>query len=186
MSFSTISFSDFVELVLGLAALGFAGWLFDQMIRTFSKSKGAPERKPKPETHDEKVDRVRALVGDVLPALGAIMEQSPLTVFPATKPPIPKDEMKIALQLAWGMTTDERLRGFVEAGYMHLANFRDDVVSPIDPTLTNDMTPAQTVEKLDPYLAISKSMLAETGGLMRDFEEFKRLSSAFPAHRKGI
>ena len=52
---------------------------------------------------------------------------------------MPKDEMKIALQLAWGMTTDKRLRGFVEAGYMHLANFRDDVDSPIDPQLTNCM-----------------------------------------------
>ena len=86
--------------------------------------------------------------------------------------------MKIALQLAWGMTKNERLRGFVEAGYMHLANFRDDVHSPIDPKLTKGMTPAQTMSKLDPYLAISESIAAESGELMREFEDFKRLARA--------
>ena len=179
MSFSTMSLSDFAGLVLGLAALGFASWLFNRVTETFWKRDGAPERKQKPETHDEKVDRVRAMVGDVLPALGAIMEQSPLTIFPTTKLPIPKDEMKIALQLAWGMTTDKRLRAFVEVGYMHLANFRDDVDSPIDPKIANGMTPTQTMSKLGPYLAISKSMAAEEGELLKEFEEFKRLSNAY-------
>lgn len=103
-----MSFGDFFGLVLGLVALGFASWLLDRVIRTFWKSEGTPERRPKLETPDEKVDRVRTLVGDVLPALGTIMERSPLTIFPTAKLPIPKDEMKIALQLAWDMATDER------------------------------------------------------------------------------
>jgi hypothetical protein len=83
------------------------------------------------------------------------------------------------------MTTDERLRGFVEAGYMHLANFRDDVISPIDPKLTSGMAPAQTTSNLGPYLAISKSMLAESDELMREFEEFKQQSNASREKRPG-
>jgi hypothetical protein len=43
------------------------------------------------------------------------------------------------------------------------------------------MMPTQTVSALDPYLAISKGVLTETHELMKEFDEFKRLS----ASRKG-
>jgi hypothetical protein len=172
------SFGDFAELMAGIAALGCASWLFERVTRSLWKGGRTSEQRPRSETHDEKVDRVRAMIGDVLPALGQIMEQSPLVIFPTAKLPLPKDEMKIALQLAWGMTTDKRMRGFAEAGYMHLANFRTDIERPIDPTIASTMTPAQTVSTLDPYLAVSKGVLAETHELMKEFEEFKRLSAS--------
>ena len=40
MSFSTMTFSDFVELVLGFFALGFASRLFNRIIETFWKREG--------------------------------------------------------------------------------------------------------------------------------------------------
>jgi hypothetical protein len=135
-------------------------------------------RRPRTETYDEKADRIRGLIDEVVPAYGQIMEQSPVIVFPTSKLPLPKDEMKIALQLAWGMTTDEHVRGHVAAAYLHLAHFRDDIDSPIDPRLGKDMTPAQVVDVLDPYVAVSKNIMAETDGLMTEFQEFERLSLA--------
>jgi hypothetical protein len=74
------------------------------------------------------------------------------------------------------MTTDEQLRGFVTAAYLHLAHFRDDVDSPIDPSISAGLTPARTMNVLDPYLALSRSILAETDELMIEFGEFERLS----------
>jgi hypothetical protein len=167
--------------MFGLATLGFTIWLIAQIMQTFKESDRAselrsPERKSTPETHDEKVERVSTLVDDVLPIRGEIMERSPLTIFPAKELPIPKDEMKIALQLTWCMADDDRLRGFVEVAYMQLANFRDDVDSPIDPTISDGMTPSQVASKLGPYLAISKSMLSESAGLMQEIKKLRRLS----------
>jgi hypothetical protein len=130
------------------------------------------------EGYDEKVDRIRGMIGDVVPALGKIMEHSPLVIFPVSELPLPKDEMKIALQLAWGMTTDEQLKCFVAVAYLQLAHFRDDITRPIDPTLAMGLTPTETIELLAPYLAISDAIVAESNELLREFGEFERLSLA--------
>jgi hypothetical protein len=78
------------------------------MIRTFWKSGEPPERNPESEMRDEKVDRVRGLVGDALRTLGTIMEQSPLTIFPTSKLPIPTDE-KLTKSYNVGRATIPRL-----------------------------------------------------------------------------
>lgn len=133
-------------------------------------------RGPKAETRDEKVDRIRGLIGDVIPAFGMILEQSPMIIFPVAKLPLPKDEMKIALQLAWGMTTDDRMREHLGTAYLDLAHFRDDVNSPIDRAVEIGMSPDQVLNKIARYLEISESVTAETNELLREFQEFERLS----------
>jgi hypothetical protein len=60
----------------------------------------ALSRGPKTETQDEMTHRIRGLINEVVPAFGQIMEQSPLVIFPTSKLPLSKDEMKIGLQLA--------------------------------------------------------------------------------------
>lgn len=132
----------------------------------------------KKETHDAKVARIRALIGNVVPAYGEIMEKHPLVIFPTSKLPLPKEDMKIALQLAWTMTNDEKLQTFVSIAYGHLSQFRDDVQIPIDPTLPLDATPYETNQILAPFLAVAKKMEAERDELMAEFDEFRRLSLA--------
>jgi len=56
-----------------------------------------------------------------------IIETSPLVIFPTSQLPLPKDEMKIALKLAWMTYEDTRLKNFVMQAYSYLADFRDDV-----------------------------------------------------------
>jgi hypothetical protein len=128
------------------------------------------------ETHDERVNRISHLVHRVVPELGDIMEDSPLVIFPVSKLPLPREDMKIALQLAWGSTQDPKLREFVAIAYQQLAQFRDDVKEPIDPTLPDDATPYEVRQILDPYLAISTKVQVESAKLIAEFREFERLS----------
>ena len=129
---------------------------------------------PHAETAEGKIKRISGLVSTVVPAYGQIMEKFPLVILPSYKLPLPKDEMKIALKLAWSLSPDENLRGFVMAAFCHLANFRDDIDAPIDPTLPKGADPREVSKILAPYLAVSPQVLKETEGLVAEFEEFKR------------
>ncbi|MEA2829402.1 MAG: hypothetical protein QOF22_150 [Bradyrhizobium sp.] len=132
----------------------------------------------KNETHDEMTNRVRPLISQVVPDYGEIMEKWPLVIFPTSKLPLPKQEMKVALQLAWYQTNNPQLRGFLAHGYAHLCQFRDDVLTPIDPTMPEDATPYEATQILSPYLAIAKQIEADRAALAAEYEEFERLAGA--------
>jgi hypothetical protein len=97
-------------------------------------------------------------------------------IFPASYLPLPKSEMKIALKLAWMTYKEDKERNFILQAYSHLAQFRDDVGSPIDPRLATgpDNTPARTLEALGPYLAVFDKVTTETNALCIEFEGFIR------------
>jgi hypothetical protein len=130
----------------------------------------------KPETYEEKVRRVGRLSATAVPALATIMETSPLVIFPTSRLPLPKDEMKIALKLAWMTYRDDRYQNFIMQAYIHLAHFRDEVTVPIDPRLPKapDNTPARAIEILEPYLAVANKVTTEMEALSVEFDQFTK------------
>jgi hypothetical protein len=122
--------------------------------------------------------KIEGIISTVVPAYGEIIEKWPLVIFPASRLPLPKDEMKTALRLAWRIRKEPDLRQSVEVAYAHLCHFRDDIISPIDPTLTKDATPQETISILDPFLAIADKVEAERAQLNAEFQEYKRFMQA--------
>jgi hypothetical protein len=65
-------------------------------------------------------------------AYGGIIEKDPMTVFPESRLPVAKEEMKTALKSAWIIAEDEQERAIIQIGYSHLSHFRADIAEPID------------------------------------------------------
>jgi len=118
-------------------------------------------------------DKIADLIATAVSAYGDILEASPLVIFPVSKLPLPKDDMKNVLRLAWRLNTNPQVRAFVEIGYRHLANFREDISEPIDPTLPPDAAPDVVAAILEPYVAIVKTIEAEQRQLQAEFSDFK-------------
>ncbi len=106
------------------------------------------------------------------------MEKWPLVIFPVSRLPLSKEEMKTALRLAWRIRKEPNLREFVELAYAHICQFRDDITAPIDPTLTKDATPQEAISILDPFLAIADKVEAERAELEAEFREYKAFMQA--------
>jgi hypothetical protein len=129
-------------------------------------------------TYENDTKKIEAMIGTVVPAYGEIMEKWPLVIFPVSRLPLAKDEMKTALRLAWRIRKEPKLREFVEVAYAHLCQFRDDISAPIDPTLTKDATPQETISILDPFLAIADKVEAERAQLNAEFRAYKEFMRA--------
>jgi hypothetical protein len=138
---------------------GFLNWLLG----------GAPA---KPTIVDD-ANRIEAIIANVVPAYGEIIEKWPLVIFPASRLPLPKAEMKTALRLAWRIRKEPKVRHSVEIAFLHLCQFREDLHTPIDPTVPNDATPEQTVAILNPFLAIADQIEAERAKLQAEFDEYR-------------
>jgi hypothetical protein len=122
--------------------------------------------------------RIEAIIGTVVPAYGEIIEKWPLVIFPTSRLPLSKDEMKTALRLAWRIRKEPHLREFVELAYVHLCQFRDDIAAPIDPTLRKGATPQEATAILDPFLSIADKVETERAQLGDEFREYKAFMQA--------
>jgi hypothetical protein len=131
----------------------------------------------KTESHDEMANRIRPMISRILPLYGEIIENWPLVIFPISKLPLPKQEMKVALQLAWYRADAANARASLAHAYTHLCHFREDVRAPIDPTLPADATPYEAKQILDPYLAIEDRIEAERRALAVEFTTFESLAT---------
>lgn len=136
------------------------------------------EALPTESAYDYDAKRIEALIGTVVPAYGEIIENWPLVIFPVSRLPLSKEEMKTALRLAWRLRKEPKLRGFVELAYAHLCQFREDITDPIDPTLTKDATPQRVISILDPFLAIADKVEAERAQLEAEFQQYKMFMQA--------
>jgi hypothetical protein len=126
----------------------------------------------KPTTADDAA-KIEAIIARVVPAYGEIIEKWPLVIFPASRLPMSKGEMKTALRLAWRIRKEPKLRQSVEIAFVHLCQFREDLSAPIDPTVPKDATPEQTVATLSPFLAITDQIEAERAELQAEFDEYR-------------
>jgi hypothetical protein len=135
----------------------------------------APPAKP---TNLGDAGKIEAIIASVVPAYGEIIEKWPLIIFPASRLPLPKGEMKTALRLAWRIRKEPKLRESIEIAFVHLCQFREDVSTPIDPTVPKDATPQQAVAILDPFLTIAKQVEAERAKLAVEFAEYRAFMEA--------
>ncbi|MDA9508933.1 hypothetical protein XI09_30730 [Bradyrhizobium sp. CCBAU 11386] len=122
--------------------------------------------------------RLEAIVARVVPAYGEIIEKWPLVIFPASRLPLPKGEMKTALRLAWRLRKEPTVRASVEIAFMQLCHFREDVNAPIDPTVPEDATPQQIDAILSPFLAIAKQVEEEREELRVEFAAYRTFMEA--------
>jgi hypothetical protein len=143
------------------------------------------EALPKESAYEDDAKRIEAIIGTVVPAYGEIIEKSPLVIFPVSRLPLPKEQMKTALRLAWRIRKEPKLREFVELAYAHLCQFRDDITDPVDPTLAEDATPQEAISVLDPFLAIADKVEAERVQLEAEFREYKAAMQA-QGRREGV
>lgn len=117
---------------------------------------------------------------DVVGEYGQIMEVYPDTAFPLSKLPLPKEQMKKVLKLVWVAVEDETGKEAIEAGYSHLAYFREDVDEPtsrgleeLGALLKNDTLNANAVSTFSDHVELFTSITTEALVLSREFEDFK-------------
>jgi len=112
---------------------------------------------------------------DAVERLGELMVRHPTAILDTKQLPLPKDDMKAVLKLAWQITRDDNLRNHIEVAFVRLSNFQDGVGDqPIDCVLPPGCTPEQARSILDPYVARSERMKAEGEVLLAELREFKR------------
>jgi hypothetical protein len=134
-----------------------------------------PQRKR--ETPEERLRRIHALMPDALGALGDMMGTGPTFVFPASKLPLPKEEMKIAVKLAWASTKDKTMRNHLSVAYASLSQFQEDASTPFEmPSFRADpeiLCKPHSMELIY-LLAVENRAMAEMKALIDEFSEFER------------
>ncbi len=113
---------------------------------------------------------------------GALLERYPAAILDVSSLPLPKAEMKTALQVAWRFSNDPHFRSAVEAGYTMLGQFQEGVESkPLSFDLTPGMTPAEVLDVLSPdVLERQKRSIAESLELGTEFDVFKQQLTHLP------
>jgi hypothetical protein len=117
---------------------------------------------------------------DALGALGDMMETGPTFVFPASKLPLPKEEMKIAVKQAWASTKDKTMRNHLSVAYASLSQFQEDARTPFEmPSFRADPESLRKPHSMElTYLwAVEKRAMAEMKALIDEFSEFERSST---------
>ena len=112
---------------------------------------------------------------DAVVRYGAIMERQGTAILDASKLPLPKAEMKLALKAAWRAAPNANMRDAIERGYLNLAHFQEGVGDePVDCEKPHGLNLARDAVILDAWLAWSKKIEAETAQLHEELNEFKR------------
>jgi hypothetical protein len=122
--------------------------------------------------------KIEAIISRVVPAYGEIIEKWPLVIFPASRLPLSKSEMKTALRLAWRMRKDSAVRKSIEIAFLHLSQFRDDLSAPVDPAAPENATPQQTIAILDSFSALASQVETERAELEAEFSEYRAFMEA--------
>lgn len=116
----------------------------------------------------------------VVSAYGRIIEQQNESALPLTMLPLPKDQMKTVLKLAWVAVNQQSGKDAVEAGYSYLAHFREGIDSPISYGLDELRAAAEkqdlnseTLKGFSDRVSLFDEITAESLILAREFDEFK-------------
>lgn len=116
----------------------------------------------------------------VVGAYGNIMEEHPGTVFPIGKLPLPKQQMKKALKIVWVAADEQSSKDAIEAGYSHLAYFREDVDRPtlqgleeLKSILEAETLNIELTEEVSKKVSFFGTVNADALELALEFEEFK-------------
>jgi hypothetical protein len=116
-----------------------------------------------------------AEVMSILDRYGALIEKHSDAYMDEMWLPVDKDRMRSVFKSAWKMTIDSKVRNWVEAGWVLLANFRPEVgQTPLtdespDP---NNLTP-ETTAAFDRYIQMSGTVLADSQRELVAINDFK-------------
>jgi hypothetical protein len=89
--------------------------------------------------------------------------------------PVPKEQMKVALKVAWVAESDERRKEALEAAYLVLSYFQEDI-GPVPFELGSDPNFLMSKDgraRVELAARLHKAATVETGELAADFRAFK-------------
>lgn len=115
--------------------------------------------------------------------LGAIMEERAGEALPVDRLPLPKEEMKAALKAMWLWVDDDYIKGAIEAGYSHLAYFREELEQPV--SLQTDVTDV-TDEDGEPDVEGIKRMQEQVGLFQTVNSEAMKLAAEFMSFKASV
>jgi hypothetical protein len=123
-------------------------------------------------------DNARAAVTAAVDAamkLGEILEKnSGPIVMDSRMLPLPKPQMKTALQIAWKVAGNPQLRDAIEVCFLGLSNFQDGVgMKPIDMNISTVDDIATSAKKLETSMPWMKKSMDEMLYLKIELDAFK-------------
>lgn len=124
-------------------------------------------------------DNARAAVQAAVDAamkLGGILEDNAgLLVLDSGMLPLPKPQMKTALQIAWKVAGSAELRDAIEGCYLGLSNFQDGVgAKPIDMDISTADDMSTTANKFETIMPWMNKTTDEMQHLKIELDAFKR------------
>lgn len=131
-------------------------------------------KKPSAPSTDDARAAVTAAV-DAAMKLGEILENnSGLLVMDSRMLPLPKPQMKTALQIAWKVAGNSQLRDAIEVCFLGLSNFQDGVgTEPIDMNISTADDMATSAKKLETSMPWMKKTMDEMLYLKIELDAFK-------------
>ena len=117
--------------------------------------------------------------------LHALRQRDPAAIYDLAFLPAPKDDLKRALHIAWGLATNKEQRFAIEASYLFLAQFQEGVGRcpiPGDFSAPTHEENARIMNRWIPWAAVCDG---ERWDLWIEWSRFKRGESAAPAGEKA-
>ena len=112
---------------------------------------------------------------DVVSDFGTLLEaQDAMAIYDASLLPRPKEEMKLALKVAWKLTSEPGVKNAIEAGFTALSHFRTGIGSkPIQPPFPdpNNIT-EEWLTAGEMYLKLAQKVQEETAQLSAELDAF--------------
>jgi hypothetical protein len=116
-------------------------------------------------------------IAKIIQAYGKALEDSAGGFADVTALPLPKEQMKVVIKLAWVGETDAKRKEQLEAGFMLLSDFREDVGPvPIRRELGTDVAFLMSAEgraKVTTVTDLGSAAFAESTKLLAEFGAFK-------------
>jgi hypothetical protein len=113
----------------------------------------------------------------IIQAYGKVLEDSAGGFADMTSLPLSKEQMKVVLKLAWVAETDAKRKEQLEAGFMFLSDFREDIGPvPIRRELSTDMAFLMSPEgraEVKTVTELGRAAFAESTDLLAEFGAFK-------------
>ena len=113
----------------------------------------------------------------IIQAYGKVLEDSAGGFADVTALPLPKEQMKAALKLAWVVEDDGNRKEQLEASFMLLSDFREDI-GPVP--IRRELGPniaffnsSESLAKVEALAELGSAALAESTELLAEFGAFK-------------
>ena len=118
--------------------------------------------------------------------LHALRQRDPAAIYDLAYLPAPKDDLKRALHIAWGLATNKEQRFAIEASYLFLAQFQDGVGRfPIAGDFSAAPTREENARVMNRWIPWAAVCDGERWSLWIEWSRFKRGESVAPVGENG-